>query len=102
MHDFLPLILAFAGGVALGAIHFTLLWFTVRNLAKHPHPQQRLMGSLVLRMVLLLGGFYLIMGDGNWQRLVAALAGFVAVRLVTVGRVERRIAATAGTERKTS
>lgn len=93
MNDAPALILSFLGGAALGAMYFTVLWFTVRDLAEQSHPQRRLLVSLVLRMLLLLGGIYLIMGDGHWERAVSALAGFIVVRLVTVNRIERQIAA---------
>lgn len=91
MNDALPLIFSFLGGAALGAMYFAVLWFTVRDLAQQAHPHRRLLLSLVMRMLLLLGGLYLIMGEGHWERAVSALAGFVAVRLVVVGRIEQGI-----------
>jgi hypothetical protein len=50
-------------------------------------------------MVLVVATFYWILGDGHWQRLLAALAGFVTLRIVILGRV-RRIAASGSAREK--
>jgi len=46
------------------------------------HPGQRL-GSILVRMGLVLVGFHLV-GGGHWQRLVACLLGFLIARLVVM------------------
>jgi hypothetical protein len=43
--------------------------------------------SFLVRMAVSLAAFYGIMG-GEWQRLLAALLGFVAVRVVLVKRIK--------------
>ena len=35
-----------------------------------------MLGSFILRMAVVMAGFYLIMGGGHWERLAAAMLGF--------------------------
>jgi len=84
---FLYLIAAFTAGTALGAVYFTALWHTVRQLASAKSPARLLLVSYVLRLAVVLTGFYLLMGDGHWERLVAATLGFVIVRKILTYRL---------------
>ena len=87
MNDTLMLILAWAVGVWLGAIFFGGLWWTVRKGVSSKNPAMWFFGSLLLRMSVTLGGFYLV-GGGHWERLLLCLLGLVVARLV-VTRVTR-------------
>lgn len=80
MNEALFLALAWAAGVALGAVFFGGLWWTVRRGLASPSPTLWFLGSLLARMVIVLGGFYVV-SLGNWQRLVACLIGFVMARV---------------------
>lgn len=80
MINITALIIAFILGTAVSAIYFGMLWLTVRRLVHHRRPALFLMLSLLLRMALLLSCFYLILSSGQWDRLVAALLGFIALR----------------------
>ena len=65
---------------------------------RHPHHERPKAGlwltiSLVLRLLLLLVALYLILGDGQWRRLLAALAGFMTLRQLVIRRVQRQVAA---------
>jgi F1F0 ATPase subunit 2 len=40
-----------------------------------------MLGSFVLRMAVVLPGFYFVMG-GHWQRLATALMGFILMRMI--------------------
>lgn len=80
MDDFAKLILACAAGVALGAIFFGGLWWTIQKVAASPRPAMLLLTSAVLRMTIAVGGFYFVSG-GQWQRVLACLVGFVVARL---------------------
>jgi F1F0 ATPase subunit 2 len=71
---------ALAGG-ALGALFFGGLWWTVRRAIASPRPGVFLLASLVLRMSVLIAGFYAV-AEGQWQRLVACLLGFLAARML--------------------
>ncbi len=78
----LPIAGGFTVGVGLGLIYFLGLLITIRQL---PHLRQfglLMMTSLVLRLGLVLTGFYFLMGVAGWQGLLAALLGFTLVRLV--------------------
>lgn len=82
---------AFVAGAGLGLVYLWGLWYTVRRQATLKNPALWLLLSVVLRMVLLLGGFYLVMA-GSWQRLLACAAGFVVVRVIMTRRLGPRAA----------
>lgn len=81
MRDWLTLAPVFVAGLLLGALFFGGLWWTVRKGLVSTRPALWFLGSLVLRMVIAVGGFYLVSG-GQWQRLLACLVGFVLARLL--------------------
>jgi F1F0 ATPase subunit 2 len=81
MNDELHLTLACFAGLLLGAVYFGGLWWTVRKCLTTPHPSLWLLGSALIRMSVTLTGFYFV-SDGQWQRLLACLAGFIAARLI--------------------
>jgi len=70
---------AFAAGLVLGAFYFIALWRTVKKIPDTPSPVRLMLGSFVLRMALLLPGFYFVM-SGHWERLIMALIGFILMR----------------------
>ncbi|MBE0532042.1 MAG: ATP synthase subunit I [Rhodospirillales bacterium] len=81
MNETLTLVLALAAGGGLGAVFFGGLWWTVRKGVSSKQPALWIFGSLLLRGILALVGFYFVSG-GQWQRLLACLLGFVMARLV--------------------
>ena len=76
-------VLAGLAGAALGAIFFGGLWWTVRHGVSSGHPALWFFGSGLLRMGMVVGGFYWI-GGGQWRRLASALVGFIVARLVVL------------------
>ncbi len=80
------LFLAFAAGLALGTFYFIALWRTVKRLPDTPNPVRLMLSSFVLRMAVVLPGFYFVMG-GEWQRLATALMGFVLMRMILTRRL---------------
>ena len=82
-----PAIVAFAAGLALGAFYFTALWRTVRRLPKAHSPARLMLGSFIIRMAVVMAGFYLIMNGGHWERLAAAMLGFIIVRKILTYRL---------------
>lgn len=78
--------LSLAGGVALGAVYFAALWWSVCLLPRTRHPQLLLLVSFGVRMALVLLGFYLVM-NGRWERAVACLIGFLMARTVMLRRL---------------
>ena len=91
MNDVIPWSLASLAGLVLGAIFFGGLWWTVRKGLVSRHPALWFFGSLLLRMGLVMMGFYFV-GQGDWRRLVACLVGFIGARALvtrfTAGRKE--------------
>lgn len=82
MNETLELILAWAAGLLLGAIFFGGLWWTIRRGLSSKRPALWFFGSLLLRMSLVLVGFYLIALRHHWQPLLLCLIGFVMARLL--------------------
>ena len=71
---------AFAAGLVLGAFYFISLWRTVKRLPDTPRPLRLMLGSFVVRMAVLLPGFYFVMSGQHWERLIMALIGFILMR----------------------
>ncbi len=80
--------LSAAVGMTLGVVFFGGLWWTVRRGVASPRPALWFFLSMVTRMAIVLTGFYLV-GGGQWQQLVACLAGFIIARVVII-RMTRR------------
>lgn len=72
-------VIAVLAGVALGLVFYAGLWWTVHRAATFRRPGLSVLTSLLLRMSVTLGGFYLVAGD-DWARLLLCLAGFVLAR----------------------
>lgn len=81
MNEPLSLASALVTGVLLGAIFFGGLWWTVRQGVSSRQPALWFVGSLLLRMSIVLAGFYIV-SDRHWERLLLCLLGFVMARLV--------------------
>ena len=75
------LALALAAGAAVGAFHFGGLWLTVRRVATSKRPMLLTFGSFVVRAVVAVAVMVWI-ARMHWQLLLAAMAGFVLVRVV--------------------
>ena len=81
MGELVPLALACAGGLLLGAMFFGGLWWTLRRGLASERPALWFFGSLLLRTSVTLSGFYLL-ARGDWERLLACLLGFVIARFI--------------------
>jgi F1F0 ATPase subunit 2 len=73
-------LLATAAGFVLGGLFYGGLWWTVRHLSEFRHPALTLLGSGVLRVAVVLAGFYAVAG-GDWRRVLLCLLGFLIARL---------------------
>lgn len=89
MNETLTWALSMLAGSGLGVLFFGGLWWTVRKVMSSSHSMVWLLGSFVVRMAVTVAGFYFV-ADGQWQRLLAALLGFVIARIV-VTRVTQTI-----------
>ena len=81
MNEPLTWVLAMIAGMAIGAMFFGGLWWTVRRAISANAPALWLSGSLLVRMTIALAGFFYVSG-GHWQPWLACLAGFGVARLV--------------------
>lgn len=84
--DATELLMALLAGVGLGLGYFGGLWLTVRRLPDAKRPEVLSLSSLMLRLGLVVLGFYLLM-DGHWERLLASVAGFLLARTALVRRL---------------
>ena len=89
MTEPLALVFALIAGILLGAFFFGGLWWTVRKGLASKWTALWFFGSMLLRTGAVMLGFYFVMGD-SWQRLLAALLGFVLARIIAtrLARVE--------------
>ncbi|MFZ6030148.1 MAG: ATP synthase subunit I [Chloroflexota bacterium] len=81
--DVIGLALALFFGLLLGAFYFGGLWWTVQKLSHVRRPTLLFIGSLAVRLALVLAGLYLVAGD-QLGRLVACLLGFLLARTLLV------------------
>jgi F1F0 ATPase subunit 2 len=80
------LVVPLTAGALLGLFYFAGLWQTLERLPGARHPWRLLLISYAGRLILALGGFYLLM-NGAWERLAAAVIGFLAVRTIMIRRL---------------
>jgi|GEM_PF-170416 len=88
MNEITTLFLAALAGLLLGAFFFGGLWWSLRKGLNSDYVALWQITSLVVRMGVSLIGFYLV-GGGQWQRLMACLAGFVIARIVILRMTAR-------------
>lgn len=81
MSEILMLLLAMIAGLTLGAIFYGGLWWTVRVAVASTQSALWFSCSWVLRMSIVLGGFYII-GHNHWQALLLCLLGFIVSRFI--------------------
>jgi len=81
MNEPLSLASALVTGVLLGTMFLGGLWWTVCQGLSSRRVARWFLGSLLLRMGVVLAGFYLVSG-GHWEQLLLCLLGFVMARLV--------------------
>ncbi len=81
MNEILSMIIALLTGIALGFLFFGGLWFTVKKAIESKIPALWFLGSFVLRMGIVLAGFYIVIqADNNWLIGLIGLSGFVVAR----------------------
>lgn len=81
--QFLTLGLAGLAGLALGGFFFVGLWWTVRKTVAARQPALWVLGSMLLRMAVVVSGFYFVAG-GQLARLLACVAGFFVARVLVI------------------
>jgi len=81
MSESLPVILAFVMGGLLGTFFYGGLWWTIQKGVSSKQPALLFTGSLAVRTLIALAGFYFV-SRGNWHRLLGCLVGFVTARIL--------------------
>ena len=81
INEVISLIPALLGGIVLGILFFGGLWYTVRIGLRSKRSGLIFMGSLIIRMAIVLLGFYFV-GGNNWQKMLVCLGGFLIARIV--------------------
>jgi F1F0 ATPase subunit 2 len=79
MDEPLPLLLAAAAGMVIGALFFGGLWWTLRRALTSRWAPLWFAFSMLGRTLLAVSGFYLV-SSGHWQRVPACLLGFLLAR----------------------
>jgi len=91
MTDVLWIVLMFLAGGLLAGAWLAALWRSVRNLPATSRPYMTLAWGALVRLSILAAGLYLVIAAaGHWTHLLAALAGFIAVRSIALSIVRRR------------
>lgn len=83
MNDPLGLVLSAIAGIALGALFFGGLWWTIRRAVASPRPAVWFLGSLMVRMGITVVGFFSV-GKDDWSRMIACLVGFIVARYLVI------------------
>lgn len=79
MEIFAAVILSMLAGGALGFIFFWGLWKTVQSMSRVKRPFLWMFASFLVRLSIVLMGFYVIM-QIQWQLMAVALMGFIFAR----------------------
>jgi len=83
MSEPLSLAAALIAGIVLGVCFFGGLWWTVNKGLSSKRTAFWFFGSMLVRMLIVVLGFYFILGD-DWKRLLAGLLGFLFARMVVM------------------
>ncbi len=90
MNEVLTLLLVIVAGFVLGMLFFGGLWLTVQKGLSTRRSALWFMGSLVLRIAIVLAGLYVVAGD-DWKRLLLYLLGFIIARVIVTRYTARQI-----------
>ena len=82
-HEMVVLAAALAIGGATGVVFFGGLWWTTQKGVSSRLPALWFAGSLLVRTVVTVAGFYVASG-GSWERLLLCLSGFLIARALVV------------------
>ena len=72
-----------AGGFLLGLLYFVSLWTSTQRILHSRRPVLWMVGGFLLRMAVVLPGFYWL-GGAQWQKLLTCMAGFIIARLIVI------------------
>ena len=81
MDGTLGFILIFLAGIGLGTFFFGGLWLTVQKGLQSKNASLIFMASLVLRVAVVMLGFYYV-AINDWKKILICLLGFMIARFV--------------------
>jgi F1F0 ATPase subunit 2 len=87
MNEVPMLLLSLLNGIALGVIYFGGLWLTIQKGIFSRRMPILFFSSLLLRMSIILVGFYIVSG-GHFERLLVCLLAFVMTRIVITRSIQ--------------
>ncbi|MCW8399442.1 ATP synthase subunit I [Legionella sp. PATHC038] len=82
MNEFGILLLALVEGMLIGGFFYGGLLWTVRQGISSKRPALWFMSSFLLRTVIVLAGFYFVLIEGQWLKLLICLLGFALARFI--------------------
>ena len=82
--------IAFLVGVILGIFYFGGLYLSVKKIDKVKYPSLLMTVSFIIRMSLLILGFFYI-SKGDYRNILLALAGVILIRFIMTFTVKSKI-----------
>ena len=82
----LQFVLSALAGMLLAFGFFAGLWWTVNRILTSPSPHLLVGGSFLIRMAIVLMGFWYIAREG-WQQLLVAAGSFLLMRFLLIKRL---------------
>lgn len=73
-------------GILLGVIYFGGLWLTIQKMGEVDRPVLLLAGSFIVRLALVLAGFYLV-SNGRLELLAVSLVSFFLTRFFFISKI---------------
>lgn len=83
MNDLIDFIPALFTGIILGILFFGGLWLTVKKGLNARLPALWFVSSFILRMGVVLAGFYYV-SQHSWQKMLMTLAAFLIARMIVI------------------
>ena len=74
-------------GFLLGFVFFWGLWSTVKGFDQSRHPALRMMVSFLLRISIVIVGFYFVARYGDWLHVLIAVFGLILSRMFINQRI---------------
>jgi F1F0 ATPase subunit 2 len=79
-------VIAVLAGILFGVIYFGGLWLTIQKMGQMDRPILLLTGSFIVRLALVLVGFYLV-SNGRIELLGVSLVAFFVTRFIFISRI---------------
>lgn len=80
-------VVAALAGILFGVVYFGGLWLTIQKLGQMDRPILLLMGSFIVRLGLVLVGFYLV-SNGRLELLAVSLVTFFLTRFYFIRKIQ--------------